>query len=244
VKLNGAKAILYDNLPLCWNSSEGMLRQAMHSSCKAVVVNHTFGIRFEDYEKLSGWNIPVIEDCCHAFATEINHKKIGIHSVASFYSFNSTKFLAGGEGGAVATNDKNLFDQIVKWKIEPGMSDLSASFVLNQILNVPFYISRRREIAEYYIQHLGMIANDIKGRDSLYFRFPILTVTQEDFLKSKKVAFRLGVDTLLSDKVNCLQESVKNTLDVKKKTISVPIYPSLTNQELEVIVHEIKCLWK
>ncbi|MFO7824347.1 MAG: DegT/DnrJ/EryC1/StrS family aminotransferase, partial [Cyclobacterium sp.] len=59
-------------------------------------------------------NIPVLEDACQAHLAEWKGKKVGTIGLAGAFSFQSSKNLNSGEGGAVITNDdrfaKNAFN--------------------------------------------------------------------------------------------------------------------------------------
>lgn len=56
--------------------------------------------------------ITLIEDVAQAFGTKINNQYAGTFGKVGCYSFNDTKMLRIGEGGAIVTNDKNIFEQI------------------------------------------------------------------------------------------------------------------------------------
>lgn len=57
-------------------------------------------------------NIILIEDVAQAFGTKINGKYAGTFGTIGCYSFNDTKMLRIGEGGAIVTNDKNIYDKL------------------------------------------------------------------------------------------------------------------------------------
>jgi dTDP-4-amino-4,6-dideoxygalactose transaminase len=53
--------------------------------------------------------IPVIEDACQAHLGEWRNRKVGTWGAAGCFSFQASKNLNSGEGGAVLTNDTELF---------------------------------------------------------------------------------------------------------------------------------------
>lgn len=56
--------------------------------------------------------IILIEDVAQAFGTKIDNQYAGTFGKVGCYSFNDTKMLRIGEGGAIVTNDKDIFEQI------------------------------------------------------------------------------------------------------------------------------------
>ena len=55
--------------------------------------------------------IPVIEDACQAHLSEWKRKKLGTFGKAGCFSFQASKNLNSGEGGAVLTDDADLLEQ-------------------------------------------------------------------------------------------------------------------------------------
>lgn len=56
-------------------------------------------------------NIPVLEDACQAHLSEWQGKKLGTFGAAGCFSFQASKNLNSGEGGALLTQDEQLFDR-------------------------------------------------------------------------------------------------------------------------------------
>jgi len=56
-------------------------------------------------------NLIVVEDCCQAWLAEIDHKKVGTFGNAGCFSFQNSKNIAIGEGGAIVSNDEAFMDR-------------------------------------------------------------------------------------------------------------------------------------
>lgn len=240
VKRSGARAVFYDNMKGSWVSSFGEISGRVTARTRAVVVVHLFGIRFGDVEKLKALGIPVIEDCAHALTPDINGKRISEGSLCSFYSFNATKLLAAGEGGAIMTNDGDFARRVGEKCVDGGLPDMSCALGLSQLGRYGDFLKRREEIASVYFDRLGSAAGELRGYDSIYFRFPVFVGDDSKFLKSH-VLYRKGVDTLVHREVG--GEVFPNAEDVFRRTVSIPIYPSLSEQEIEEIVSETQKLY-
>jgi perosamine synthetase len=56
--------------------------------------------------------IPVIEDACQAHLAEWRGRKVGTYGGAGCFSFQASKNLNSGEGGAILTDDHNLHERL------------------------------------------------------------------------------------------------------------------------------------
>jgi len=55
--------------------------------------------------------IPVVEDACQAHLAEWRGRKVGVYGKAGCFSFQASKNLNCGEGGAILCNDEDLFER-------------------------------------------------------------------------------------------------------------------------------------
>jgi len=72
-------------------------------------------------------NVPVVEDACQAHLGEWRGRKLGTWGAAGCFSFQASKNLNAGEGGAITTNDQGLYERAYAfhtngraWKPRPG----------------------------------------------------------------------------------------------------------------------------
>jgi dTDP-4-amino-4,6-dideoxygalactose transaminase len=61
-------------------------------------------------------NIPILEDACQAHGAEWRGKKVGTVGDAGCFSFQGSKNLNSGEGGAVVTNRRDLWEKCVAFQ--------------------------------------------------------------------------------------------------------------------------------
>jgi perosamine synthetase len=76
-------------------------------------------------------NLILIEDAAESLGSTINGKKVGSQSDCAIFSFCGNKVLTTGEGGAVVTNSKKLYEKI-KLIRSHGRTDLSSSYFDNE----------------------------------------------------------------------------------------------------------------
>lgn len=79
-------------------------------NAKAIVVSHTLGFPC-DMKRLNSLGVPVIEDSCDALGCQPNAR--GLATTLSFYPAHH---ITTGEGGAVLTNDYELYKKIRSYR--------------------------------------------------------------------------------------------------------------------------------
>lgn len=251
VRFTGAKAVLCDTGVDTWNITPETVKSCLTKATAAIIAVHIFGI-LADIQGLKEFNIPIIEDCAQAFGTECNGNKPGLIGDIGVYSFHATKCLTTGEGGMVAAKDGGVFERLMRGKKEMSsvispMSDLQASLGLNQLSRYDKFLERRQKIAGFYFKNLpetwtSKLMELEKG--NIFFRF--LLYGDFDFEHIRKEAeksgihIRRGVDTLLHDILNLNSRKFLNAETFFKRTLSIPIYPSLTTAECKVVVDVLK----
>lgn len=110
-----ATPILVDVCEDTWCIDPKEIEKAITPKTKAIIPVHLYGA-FADMDAVMDiakkHNLYVIEDCAHKHGGEWNGKKAGsIGNVGSF-SFQLSKHLTAGEGGAVTTNDAKLAEKL------------------------------------------------------------------------------------------------------------------------------------
>lgn len=111
ITLNYALPIMVDTDPESFQIDASKIERAITKNTKAIIPVHIAGSP-ADLDKILAigkkHNIPVIEDACQAHLAEWKGKKVGSYGLAGAFSFQSTKNLNSGEGGAVTSNDENF----------------------------------------------------------------------------------------------------------------------------------------
>ncbi len=180
VELVGAKPVFIDCDPDTLLVTPELIKAAITKNTKAVIPVHMYG-QMCDVKAIKdilpkGQRISIIEDCAHTFEAKFNGDRPGKYSDAAIFSFYATKNITCGEGGAIITNDTNLFERI-KQSILHGMSagaadrfktgqyshwgmkhlgtkanlpDLLACYLPSQIENVEKNLNLREIISQQY----------------------------------------------------------------------------------------------
>jgi UDP-4-amino-4,6-dideoxy-L-N-acetyl-beta-L-altrosamine transaminase len=165
-----AKPIFVD-VKLDGNIDEKQIEKAITSKTKAIVPVHFSGniCNMDSIIKLAKkYNLFVIEDSAHAFGSHIGKKYAGTFGDIGIFSFHAIKPITTGEGGALITDNKELYERAKKtrshgitkkefWNfdmIDMGfnyrLSDINCALGLSQLSKINDFIQKRQSIAQQY----------------------------------------------------------------------------------------------
>lgn len=114
VSMVGASPILADISKDTMTLNVDSFLESISSRTKAIILVHLAGIIGNIDEILSiakEKQIAVIEDCAHAHGSALNDRMVGNFGIAGTFSFQASKTITSGEGGAIVTNDKSLYQK-------------------------------------------------------------------------------------------------------------------------------------
>ncbi len=107
-----------------------LIEQAITPKTKAILPVH-LGMRFADMDEIlriaKKHNLKVIEDCAHAHGGMWKGQGAGSMGDLGTFSFQSSKLITSGEGGAVITNNLEYME-IVQSYINAGRASLTDQF--------------------------------------------------------------------------------------------------------------------
>ena len=114
VLMAGAMPVFVDIDPETYQIDPGKIEAKITPRTKAVMPVHILGLP-ANMEKImpiaKKHNLLVVEDACQAWLAEINHQKVGTFGNAGCFSFQTSKHLPLGEGGAIVSNDEQFMDR-------------------------------------------------------------------------------------------------------------------------------------
>src|SRR5579872_5405993 len=107
-----------------------LVEQAITPKTKAILPVH-LGMRFADMDELlrlaQKHNLKIIEDCAHAHGGMWKGKGAGSMGDLGAFSFQSSKLITSGEGGAVITNNLEYMERVQSY-INAGRASLTDQF--------------------------------------------------------------------------------------------------------------------
>jgi dTDP-4-amino-4,6-dideoxygalactose transaminase len=236
--------------PLTYNIDPDDVKKRITSRTAAIVVPHMFGLA-ADLDGLLELNVPIIEDCAQAVGGTCHQKTLGTLGDIAIFSFYATKMLATGEGGMVASRTPEIIARIRDLKAYDGksadtvrynykMTDLQAALGEVQLGRLQEFIRQRRKIAEQYRENFKSlnIKLPVERDEHIYYRFVVgLEADCDGFIqKLAQRAVRCARPVFLPIHRHLKQGGYPVTEKVWKTSLSIPIYPSLDNSEIEQII--------
>lgn len=236
------------------------------SSIKAIFAV-SFSGKILNQEKLrhlkNSYNIKILEDNAHTMGVKLTYSDISI------FSFHPVKHIATGEGGAIVTNDKALYEKIKSLRnhgqddkhqmLDLGfnyrLSDISCTLGLSQIKKLDSFIQKRQEIAKRYDEAFkNTIVKPLYPytKTSLYHLYVVkidftkLDITKNELLvkmREKKIGLQVHYKPINK------QPYYKNLGYGNEKTpkmdkyfqecLSIPCYPLLNKDEQQYVIDSI-----
>ncbi len=153
------------------NIDELALEELINKKTKAIVSVDYAGksVEIGSIQKLcKRHSLSFLSDSSHALGSEYQNKKVGGFALASVFSFHAIKPITTAEGGAVVTNDGELYEKM-KWFRSHGMikkdffegevksighnfrlNEIQSALGLSQLKKAPLLMQKREEIALVY----------------------------------------------------------------------------------------------
>jgi len=209
--------------------------------------------------------IPIIEDACQAHGATYKNKKVGSLSDVGCFSFYPTKNMTvGGDGGMSTTNNEEVADKIRsirdngrktknefdKLGFTMRLNTINAAIGRIQLKHLDEKNSRRREIVSIYKENLmeDCILPENENGKSVYHQI-VIQHENRDKIREELTNNDIG-SAIYYEKPIHLQPlyleynyKLPNSEKFAKEILSLPSYPSLTNDQLlEICEHVNKVI--
>ena len=110
----GAMPVFVDVDPETFQIDPSKIEEKITPRTRAILPVHICGFP-ADMVKIMAiakkHNLVVVEDACQAWTAEIDHKQVGTFGDAGCYSFQNSKNIPIGEGGAIVSDDDKFMDR-------------------------------------------------------------------------------------------------------------------------------------
>lgn len=221
--------------------------------------------KFRMYTQFFNNDLVIIEDAAQSFGASYKGTPSGKMGTVSVLSFDPTKNLPNyGSGGMILTDDFNIYEICRNLKNNgksrdhdvPGtnskMSEVDCAQMMVKLNHFDKWQRRRKEIADYYINELYQYLDILmpnEGVEHAWHKFVIRYETRsglKNALELNGIETKIHYDTALIDYNVGYQYRdythfmYTETNEFTRECLSLPIYPELTDSEVETIVERIK----
>ncbi len=238
----GARPVFADIDPETYNIDPKSIRDHITEKTKAVIAVDFTGqaVEIDEIRAIcSEYGLIFIEDAAHSIGTSYNGKMVGSLADMTCFSFHPVKTVTGGEGGAILTNDDELYRKLVfahthgithdiaqmedaphegPWYYEQislgynyRMTDFQAALLISQLSKLDRFKQRRKEIVKRY--------NDA------FSEIPELIVQKE--IEASDTCRHLYIIQLRLDKLKCTRREFFDAMsaeNVQCQIHYVPVY--------------------
>jgi len=269
ISLSGAKPVLVDMSPDTYNIDADKIEKVITPKTKVLIPVHLYG-QACDMTKIMDiahkHNLHIVEDACQAHGCTFDSKRVGTFGDYGCFSFYPGKNLGGyGDGGMVVTNDDSLAEQIRLLRnvgqkkksyhkiigYNSRLDSIQSAVLRVKLKYIDKWNTQRRDNADRYTQLLKDIPEvrtPFRKFDHVYHLYVIQTPLRDKLrghLKNK------GIETGIHYPIPIhLQEAYTGlgyklgdfpeTERYSKAILSLPMYPELTDEEISLVVNEIK----
>jgi dTDP-4-amino-4,6-dideoxygalactose transaminase len=208
----------------------------------------------------------VVEDACQAHGAEYRGKKAGSWGSVGCFSFYPTKNLGCyGDGGAVTTDDKELYDRLVMLRnygqekryyhtikgINSRLDEIQAAVLRVKLSHLDEWNRKRRQVAVWYRAALGdacVCPGEKRDANHVYHLY-VIRARERDGLRAHLE--NAGITTLMHYPVPVhLQEAYKDlgyrlgdlpvTEATVKEILSLPMHPAVTQEGVHHVCTRIR----
>lgn len=250
------------------NVSLETIERCVTAKTTAVIVVHTYGEPVQDIKEIIEFchdrNIIVIEDCAEAHFAKIHGRYVGGFGDYATYSFYSNKNITTGEGGMVCTsytNEKRTLDRLRMHCFDPEehfkhdqhafgfrMTDMQAAVGLEQLKRHQQFMNRRRELYQRYIDNCNYIVlPTVPIDDHGAWVCPILCNDSRHKGALRAHLAYHGIETRSYFRPCSMQPFLREysrteypiSADLFSRGFYLPIYPDLSDNEVEYVLDKI-----
>lgn len=207
-------------------------------------------------------NISFIEDAAQSLGSFCLGKHVGTYGDIGSFSFSVPKIITTGQGGALITDNEELYNKILKirdfgrdkagsdhylvkgWNFK--FTDMQAVIGIEQMKKLPQRVKRKKEMGKLYRKLLENIDKieliDTNLEETAPWFFDILVEDRDklmEYLKENQIGTRKFYPSLSSEPAYGYKESFPITEEIAEKGLWLPSSINLKDEEIIYICDKI-----
>ncbi len=274
ISLTGAKFVFADIDPVTCNLDPKLIEKKITPKTKAILPVHLFGYP-ADMDAIMAiarkHNLKVIEDCAQSHLAAVSGGKMtGAVSHAGAFSFYPSKNLgACGDGGAVTTNDENIYkallslrhcgrklDKTYEYGFEGStlrMDEVQSAILRIKLRHLKDWTAQRTQVAKWYDE--GLKGTPVTtppappaGGSQSYYVYTIKAPKRDQlaaFLKENGIGSSVYYPLALYrqpvyEHLKLNPADFPNSEKAVTEVLSLPMFPELTKEQVARVCAAIK----
>lgn len=267
IRYVGATPVFVDIQPDTLNIDPEKILAAISDKTTAIIPVHIFG-QSADMDEIKqiadNHNLKVIEDCAQSFGSAYKGKMTGnIGDLGAFSFFPSKNLGCFGDGGLITTNSEEAARQLKIYRnhgssqqyhhdvigYNSRLDELQAVILRIKLKHIDDYNKNRTRVAETYNRLLSDSSINTpsipQDRDHVFHQYTVLA-DNRDAIKEHVLAQQIACavyypvplhqQKALADSPSV---SLPVTEDVSKRCLSFPVFPEMTESQIETVCKAI-----
>jgi aminotransferase EvaB len=212
-------------------------------------------------------DIMILEDCAQCQGATYKDKQAGSMGIVSATSFYPTKILGGyGDGGMINTNSEEVYNQNLKLRFygmektyyakEHGynsrLDEMHAAILRGKLKRLDQYVDRRRALAARYNEALKdtnlTLPVEVEHNKHSYYLYVVRHDNRDEIMAQLKehdihvnISYPWPIHTMTGYELLGYKEGdLPHTEKAANEIFSLPMYPSLTDEEQETVISVLK----
>ncbi len=272
VMATGAKPVFIDISQKDYTADPNDIQRKITDTTKAIIPVHLYGhpaSMNQILEIAEKYSLLVIEDACQSLGSTYFGKETGSIGNMGCFSMYASKVLTAGEGGAVATDDDDLANELRMVRnhgmvrgydtrvlgLNMRLPELSAAIAKVQMQKLPRILEIRRRNAKIFHELLGLLNQSLKiglpiEPDGSKYNWYLYTVTinrKRDDIKEELNKAGIGATVYYDPPVHmtpyyskiCNETRLEDTELASKNVLSLPVHQSLTETDTQFIANKV-----
>ena len=278
----GAKPVFADIDEVTCGLDPADVNERISKNTKAIMPVHYGGgpCRIRELREIAeDKHILLIEDAAESFGAKVQNQMTGTFGESAMVSFCQNKIITTGEGGAIVTDSRDIYEKLKlirsHGRLETAdyfstttsmdyitlgynfrISSITAALGRSQLRKVEQIIAQRRSDAQYYMQVLRPLMQEIhilqvpKEYFSVYQLFSVRAKQRDELMQyladkgiMTKIYFSPVHKTQFYQKTLGYTCTLPVTEKISEDIISLPFYPGITKDEIRRVADTIRSFY-
>ena len=257
VKSVGAKPVFVDILKDNYTIDPDDLRKKITRRTKAIIPVHLYGhMAYMDkiLEITKKNNIKIIEDASQSLGSKLGGKHSGTFSHLGCFSLYGVKVITSGEGGAIVTDDKKLFEKLrqirnhgmgknnltTRLGLNLRLPEINAAIAKIQMKKLPRLLNKRKKNAQILtdlLKNYDVILPEQRKNETVNWYLYTIALKNRDKAMKKLNTSGIGARIYYSPPIHKTpyyktKVRLPNTEWASSHVLSLPIHPKVRTQDL------------